>query len=274
MTDKNFVKDPFYENPPVTEVICGIFFTPIKGLLTPYQGLLWERFKPDFTICQEVTPFIPTIESFEETLSPFRGIEFVDPPPPPRVWFINTDKTRVIQLQRDSFLYNWRKVRAEDEYPRYKNVVKCFGDHLADFLTFVKEMKFGDISPIQYELTYINHIPQGQGWESLSGLGEVFPDFYWRKNKQRFLPTPEKLNWRTSFVLPNQIGRLHVSIQTGLKGEEKIPNIFLEMKTRGIGPYSSIEEMRSWFDIAHHWIVHGFGDLTGKDIQKTIWRRK
>ena len=46
--------------------------------------------------------------------------------------------------------------------------------------------------------------------------------------------------------------------------------ILLDLTVRGIGK----EGMEAWFDLAREWIVCGFADLTGDEIQKTIWGRR
>lgn len=274
MNKKDSSQDHFYKNAPVNEVICGVYFEPLQNFLIPYLGLLWEKYKPEFTKCQEVPPLLTSFENFDQPFPPAPGIEISEMPQVPRVWLINSDNTRVIQLQRTSFFYNWRKITPNHEYPRFQNVIKGFKDHLFKFQNFLIENEIGNLTPIQYELTYINHIPKEDGWNDLSDLGAIFPDFNWRKDKKRFLPTSEKINLRTSFVLPERTGRLHVSIQSGFKVEEKAPILLLEMRTRGIGNGNSMEDMWKWFEIAHHWIVQGFGDLTDQKTQKKVWRKE
>lgn len=273
MTKKWTGNDPKYRNPPVNEVVCGIFFDPIKQFQAPFLGLFWERIKPQFATCEEVAPLVTTIERFDKSPKTPLHLEVQEIPPYPRVWFHNADKTRIIQVQRDSFLYNWRRIRSEDDYPSYKTVIKCFQDHLKGFLDFNAEMGFDPITHRQYELTYVNHIPQNEGWETLGNLGSLFPDFKWESERDRFLPHPETLNWRTSFVLPEKIGRLHVSIQTGFRRKDDQPTLILEMKVRGLGNSPSEENMMAWFDLAHSWIINGFADITDLNVQDKIWRR-
>lgn len=98
---------PDYDNPPLTEVVCGILFQNLESFLTPHVGLLWEKFKLDYPYCQEVAPLAPAIEQFGESLD----VEFdlIDIPPLPRVWFLNENGSEIIQIQRDRFLHNWKK---------------------------------------------------------------------------------------------------------------------------------------------------------------------
>jgi uncharacterized protein (TIGR04255 family) len=263
---------PNYENPPVIEVVCGILFKNIKSLLAAHIGLLWEKYKKEYPSCSEVPPLAPAIERFDTPESPLKEFELAEVPPLPRIWFIHEKENGIVQVQRDRFLHNWKKIRPEDEYPRYPVVIKLFKDRLSQFLLFLQENQLGTIIPLQYEMTYINHIPLGDGWEDLKSVGKVFPDFAFRNLKGRFLSEPESINWRTSFILPNDAGRLHVKIRNGLLRESQVPVLLLDLTVRGIGEFNSLEKMYAWFDIAREWIVRGFKDLTGEEVQKRIWK--
>jgi hypothetical protein len=50
--------------------------------------------------------------------------------------------------------------------------------------------------------------------------------------------------------------------------------LLLDLTVRGIGRDKSPGGMTDWFDLAREWIVRGFTDLTGEDVQKNIWRKK
>ena len=264
-TSKHF---PDFNNPPVIEVVCGVHFKSINNLLAPHFGLLWEKFKTDYPSCQEVAPLAPVIEQFEEERK--IGLDFQEVPPLPRIWFIHKSDNGIIQVQRDRFLHNWRKVQPEDEYPRYPKVIELFKSMLSQFESFLHENKFEKLVPLQYEMTYINHIWEGEGWSNLLEIGKVLPDHSFRQNSKRFLPEPERLNWGTSFLLPDKAGRMHVTIRNGKRRDDGKPMIVLDLTVRGIGK----EGMEAWFDLAREWIVCGFADLTGDEIQKTIWGRR
>jgi len=92
-------------------------------------------------------------------------------------------------------------------------------------------------------MTYINHIPQGDGWTTLNEIGNVFPDFALRANENRFLSELEGINWRTSFVLPDESGRLHVTIRHATLRDSGLPVLLLDLTVRGIGSDKSPEGM-------------------------------
>ncbi|MEW6747550.1 MAG: TIGR04255 family protein [Planctomycetota bacterium] len=262
---------PEFLNPPLIEVACGILFKPLSAFVTPYMGLLWREFKSDYPLCREVAPLAPVIESFDDSKPAFRA-ELTDIPPMPRSWFIGHNEHAIIQVQRDRFLHNWKKVSPDDQYPRFHQVIDAFRNRLSTFKGFLAKHQLGSLQPLQYEITYVNHIP-ADTWQSPVQLGRVLPDFAWRNTPERFLPAAEAVNWRSIFVLPNQVGRLHVSVRTGTRQSDYSPVLLLDLTARGMPSDSSPDTMWSWFDLAHDWIVRAFADLTADDIQRTAWRR-
>ena len=263
---------PEFAHPPVNEVVCGVHFRSLEQFLTPYLGLLWESYQGEYSTCQEIAPLIPIIESFGDSLS-WKKPEFAEIPPLPRVWFVHKNGNGIIQVQRDRFLHNWRKLDAETKYPRYGQVIEMFLGHFETLQKFLDQHKLGSIEPLQYEMTYVNHIYRGEGWTNNGDVGKLFADFAWRADRPRFLPEPEGINWRTTFVLPERAGRMHVSIQNGESREDNRPLYVFELTVRGIGADKELSGIRDWFDLAHEWIVRGFADLTGTQTQTEIWRR-
>ncbi len=265
---------PEYENPPLTEVACGVLFKPLTSLLTPHVGLLWEKFKQDYPNCQDVPPLAPSVEVFEKTPEGTElNLALSDIPPLPRVWFIDERSNGIIQIQRDRFLNNWRKNRLEDEYPGYDKLFKLFQENLSIFKDFLQETNLEELQPLQYELSYVNHILQGEGWNSLADVETVLPLFN-RQNFPENFPELEAINWRTTFALPNRHGGLYVAIRSAIRSQDKRSLILLDLTARGIGSQRSLLSMQEWFDLAHQFILQGFGSFASKEIQNKIWRLK
>ncbi len=263
---------PDYERPPVKEVICGVTFKTLKGLLAPHLGILWDRFKPDYAQCDQKPPLAPVMERFD---GPQRvEVKLSDLPPLPRVWFIHQNENGIIQIQQDRFIHNWRKVREADEYPRYETVFAMFQAYLAEFISVLDEEAIGEVEPLQYEMTYVNEMSVGEGWTTLADVGRLFPDLSWRSEGRAFLPQPEGLNCQLVFALPERNGRLHATVRKAKRREGGTDVLLLELTARGIGEYGSVENLDSWFGIAHEWIVRGFADLCSEAVQQTIWGRK
>ena len=254
---------PSYKNPPVNEVVCGMRFDTPDRLRIPHIGVLWDKFRTDYPIIQHAPP-IASVKG-EILIDEVTGL------PLQRVWFINKTDDQLIQFQFDRFYFNWRRRRSD--YPRYAHVIKNFEDLLNTIRNFFSEFELGELKPIEYELSYINHIPKGQGWNKIDDLPKIFSDFVWKQTKERFLPNPEKIAWQTEFPMPEKMGHLIINLKQATRTEDKVTLLVLELKTRGIGKSASKEAIREWFDLAHEWIVRGFTDLTTPEIQK-IWERE
>jgi len=271
--NESMIEPPFpeYQKPPVNEVVCGITFKPVEQLLTPYIGVLWEEYKSSYPRCQEAPPLLSLTETFGEGLTRNKP-EFAEMPPLPRVWFLNSEGNGIIQVQRDRFLHNWRRLNDSDIYPRYERVFAMFLDHLQRFQAFLDKHHLGEIEAKQYEMTYVNHFYKDEGWTTTGDAGRLFRDFKWR-DEERFLPHPEGLNWRCTFVLPNKTGRMHVSIQNAESRDDSRPLYALELTVRGMEGDGNLSGLHKWFDRAHEWIVRGFADLTDIEAQQQLWRR-
>lgn len=262
---------PDFKKPPVVEVVCGILVRPIEALKAPHLGDFWTRVRSDFPQCDERALLSPVVEVFGGP--PAATIQITDVPPLPRVWFIGQRGDRLIQVQRDRFLFNWRRLEADDAYPHFGSVYGDFAKYLGVFRDFVAAIGGGALDAQQYELTYVNHVDGALIENAVSNLGRVFRDFAWAADSNRWLPMPADSTWRTTFVLPNQAGRLHSTVRLLVDDETHRRFIRFELTARGIGADRTVEGMRGWFDLAHEWVVRGFADLTTPDLQREVWER-
>ena len=261
-----------FASPPLTEVVFGIQFKPVTLFTVAHFGQLWEPFKTSgYDISQDTSPLFPAIERFDSR-GPAEPPTLPDPLLP-RVWFVHRDGTGIVQVQRDRFLHNWKRTHPDHQYPRYHQLKRMFHAHYATFSRFVGEHDLGDINPVQYEMTYVNHIPEGEGWGGLEDIGSVFPDFRWNTRHKRFLPSPSGTNLQLSFDVPDRTARLHVTIRSGTRAYDQKHLMICELSARGMPPSDSHEAMWTWFDTARHWIVKGFVDLTNERVQHDTWGR-
>jgi uncharacterized protein (TIGR04255 family) len=262
-TSKTSEPLPSYKQPPVDEVVCGFRFERLRQLKVPHIGLLWEKFRNEYPTVQHAVPIATDTSLLVDEATGF---------PLPRVWFISKADNELIQFQVDRFYYNWR--HRGDDYPRYPSVIKKFEKAKSHLDAFASELQLGTIEPLECELTYINHIPVGQGWESIIDLPKVIPDFTWQKEKHHFLPNPANVAWQVRFELPEGKGWLNVKLNQATRKVDGVPSLILELTAKGFGAEKTTKAMRNWFDLAHEWIVRGFTELTAKEIQETFWKRE
>lgn len=258
-TEQSTIK---YENPPIDEIVCGIRFDPIRHLQSGHFGILWQKFRPDFPRTEDQNLVGPV--SQEDLGGP-------DKMPLPRIWFIHSNENELIQVQRNRFLHNWRKRRPDDEYPGYKRVAENFEEYLSRFQEFLAEENLGNLEAKEYELTYIDLIPQGQGWEKLSDLEKAFPNLL-SLTKQGMLSADVRvINWQTILGLPNDIGQLGIAIRSANKVSDNQQIIHIEFRALSNRPY---QPMHAWFETAHNTITELFSNLVNDEIQEKFWGRK
>jgi uncharacterized protein (TIGR04255 family) len=188
----------------------------------------------------------------------------------PRVWFISKDDTCLVQLQPDRLLFNWREGMSKKAYPRFKKIAAKFRPIFDKYKKFVRANKLGELQVVQTELTYINHIRFGGGFDSFAALGELFPDFSWRRGG-RTLEAPDNFQFRSTHPLPDE-NKLFLLITSAKVRADQTPMIRFDLTARGRG-IKAVDDVWNWYGRANVWIVDSFVDMTSKAMQRDIWKR-
>jgi len=268
---------PDFDNPPVVEVVLSLQFEPLDRLRTPQMGAFWSKIKGDFPQSEEHPSIDPVIEEFNgseagEVVERLRLLMSA----PVRHWYLSGDGTSLIQIQRDRFIQNWRKGEEGQQYPRFEKVLKPFKDNLRKFEDYLRGEGIGTLTPNQCEVTYINHIPKGQGWSRYDDIGHVVTLFS-PKKRGGFLPEIEEARFGSRFVIPdkdgNPIGRLYISADPGIRKPDNCPTLRLNLTARGRPISNGVDGVFGFFEIGHEWIVEGFAAITSAKMHK-IWKRK
>jgi uncharacterized protein (TIGR04255 family) len=278
MTDMHKPR-PSYDNPPVVEVALSVQFEPVKALRTPQLGLLWQEFIARFPLIEEHPPLEPVIERFGGLPRAGRGtvqFQMLDTPPVPRCWFLNNEGTELIQVQPDRFIHNWRKKTGDEEYPRYERLREIFSSELTVFCRFLDTQGLGQLCPNQCEVTYVNHIISGKGWQELGELGAVVTVFDPRYSDS-FLSQPEDARLAVRFVIRDDkgepLGRLHVVAEPAYRTSDGHPMYVLNLTARGRPEGEGIEGVLAFLDIGREWVVRGFTAITTPEMHR-VWRRQ
>jgi uncharacterized protein (TIGR04255 family) len=263
---------PGFKNPPVSEVALSIQFDPLPGLQIHHFGLLWNEFRDRFPKVESHPPIDRTIETFqkEPAFQPPVTFELLNPFMSPRVWFVSTSGTELLQVQRDRFIVNWRRVKPEDKYPRYPHVRAMLEREYAIFSKFVADQKIGDIVPNQCEVIYINQIAPCTVWEKHSQVGHVLnvmaPEF-----KDESLPTPELFKFSAQYVIGQPdapMGRLHLEFQPAFGASDRKPIFVMNLTARGKPMGEGFAGAVKFIDMGRECIVRGFSALTTRQMHK------
>ena len=269
---------PEFEFPPVIEVVLGVQFSSLQGFSNLHFGLFYSKIRADFPKYEIKPPLDPIIEHFGQKpkIEGFPGISnFQLTPisePDIRCWLKDDSETRLIQIQKDRFIQNWRKITGDEDYPRYDNLKPKFEAEWKRFCNFLEEENIKIPAIDQCEVTYVNHIEIGKGWKSHNEVNKVFS--YWSGiSSGNFLPETEKVSFKTSFVMPENKGRLHVTMQPAIRRTDAQEVLQLNLTARGKPSSGGIDGILQWFDLGHEWIVWGFTDFTTDNMHQ-IWGRK
>ena len=265
---------PSYRRPPVAEVVCGLQYTPLAQLHLAHVGRYWAEIQGAFPLVEEKLPTPHVVERVGGTSAAEAPRELLERMPWPRTWFMEEAKRRLIQVQRDKFIYNWRKLDPQDDYPRYQVISDEFFQHWRGFLDFLNNLSLPSPMPDLCELAYVNLIPRGQGWESIQDAYSLFSFVDW-PGQMRFLPVPGDVRCLLQFEMPDNSGRLHVDLSLArwdVTGDLPVLRLSLMARGRPVEEVSS-DSLRSWFDVAHEWIVRGFVDLVDRRTDD-LWERE
>ena len=270
---------PEFSDPPVVEVALSVQFDPLLSLHAPQLGLLWQGLRDRFPRIEEHPPLEPVVETFG-TLPTGESrvrVEVMQRLPVPRVWFLNEQGTELIQVQPDRFVHNWRKLGPEQSYPRYeKHIRPTFVRELDSFRGFLQREHLGEFKPSQCEVTYVNHIIAGRGWDRHGELHQVFK-LCGRTSLDPALGEPEELRMNGSFVMRDAagepIGRLRFVIEPALRASDAKPLFVMNIVARGQPIEGADDPVLGFLDLGRKWIVEGFTALTTPNMHET-WGRK
>lgn len=230
----------------------------------------------EFNKAQEQGPLsIRTeLEAMAPVLEP--KVEFEQGYPPARVWLLNEEETELYQLQHDVFACNWRRHVPSATYPRYSHVRSQFEKGFRAFTSFAEENQLGEVSPLRCEVSYVNHLPAGEGWEKFGELHKVLSGCSFVR-PSTFLPEAEEIRLLRRFAMRDDTrqfrGRLTVSANPAFRKPDKHPLVVLTLTARGAPISPGIEGVLGFFDLGREWIVRGFVDLTTEEMHR-IWGLK
>lgn len=257
----------------------GVQFNSLDRLLAPHLGIIWEEFKEQYPETEQHPPLDPVFETFAEKGSrmpvPSAHFELLATIPTPRVFFINSARTELIQVQRDRFHHNWRKVGEGDTYPRFERMLETFESGYRKLEAVLKRERIGSIEPNQCEVTYINQIPLPEGQSPFEAFERLFGSFTNALILDE-LRAPEDARFLLRYVIPDKdgvpAGRLIVSAEPAWKLDGS--NIVqFALVARGRPRSADLAGVGNFLQIGRRHIVRAFTELTSDEMHKA-WERK
>lgn len=267
---------PEFDKPPLTEVALSVQFEKLDTLDTAQLGWFWNTFRERFPKTETHASLDPVFEVFPATTpdqNSFR-MELLLSLPSPRLWFQSESGNELVQIQSDRFVRNWRKREERDRYPRYSQLRELFRNDFGLLCQKIGEQSWGNVEPNQCEITYVNLIPAGQGWQAFGELDRILT-LYNPTYSDFDLGVAEELVMSGKFVMKKNnlpIGRLHFWAKPVIRKEDSQRAIQLSLTARGAPMGDGIEGVLSFFDQGHDTIVRTFTSITTPAMH-TIWER-
>ena len=260
---------PEFSNPPVTEVALGVQFRPVPQLRAIELATLREQWRAELPVAQEQPPLPPISEGQAVGTPPvlFR----VGPPLLSRLWFLSEDGSRLVQIQLDRLIVNWRQADGDGVYPRYPAIRAMFADRASDLAGFIAERGFDALEITQVEVNYINSIPLSE--DRLGHLEDLLRGL--SLNADHHLAPPEQARVAMVFPVPD-LGRppvrLYVEAAPASRPDGQSA-VHFSLSVRGAPSGGKIDDALEFMDGAHDHIVRSFDKMTVETMH-TVWGKQ
>jgi len=251
-----------------------VHFPPPPGYTIPAAGSIYSVFKEEFPRIEQHQPIQSLFEQIGlRSSQTVPQIQFSTQPEIPRLWFLNVSGNKLIQVQSNRFVSNWRKAAEDHLYPRYDETIRpSFISDFTRFVSFIEKEGIGSPRVNQCEMVYVNYIDSDGDFSSVS---KIFPFF------SGGVPSPanepiETLKLNTSHTLMDDqtfLGRLHIQIQSAFKSSSQKPVYELRLTVRGAPLAEGIGGIISFMDMARDKIVSTFDHATSESMH-ALWKKE
>lgn len=266
---------PDFDKPPVNEVIASVQFEPVALPLLAL-GQWFEIIKDRYPHVEEKPPIEPRFEEFGAPPPPRVQLKVLHQAPSPRLWFMNEPGgDELLQLQNDRLVFNWRGQESKKPYPRYEFVRERFVALYGEFNQFCVENELGSIVPNQCEISYLNHLNKGEGWENISdweGVLKFCKDIRPKDSELEIDNYRNTISYTIKGVDGIPYARFHVICERRFYVQTMEPVLYLELSVRGVPREANIEGIIDFMDKAREVIVDNFANMTEKKMHE-IWGR-
>jgi len=241
-----------FKNTPLNEVIFGIQFKePILSVNNIYE--LISLLKDEYTQISEHSPLPSIIESPNKAKTQMFLKDFVS-----RKHIVHKEKHKLIQIQPDRLLFNWRKESEKAVYPKYDKMYREFKHVLNIISGKIREDVTSHVN--QYEFTYIDHVYLESFGIDEYEIDRILNIFSCGK-------TVKDLNIEYSLPKEELGGVLNVLVRTAKNKKDNRKLFVIENTCRGFSGHGSMD---NWFDSAHEALLDNFLEMTS-DQAKKVW---
>ncbi len=249
-----------FENPPVDEVVVSTYFSPPLDLGSEHIGLFWGKIRDEFPVVRQQPPVeIGQVVTANDRFQM------------PRYWFVAGNDINLIQIQKNAFMFNWR--RREKEYPGFhRNIKPTFDKYYGLFSEFIRtEIRIAEPAVDLCELTYVNSLEPCEFWTGPQDTASVIPSFS--------ILTPDidfsgslGFNCNYAYKIAADL-QISIGIRVGPKVQQpEVPVLMFQIKASGRVGKIAKPGTDEWFERAHDAISRCFVSMTSPDIQNRFWK--
>ncbi len=254
-------------NPPIVEMVVGVQFTTELPVDSRKLVLFWnERLRANYPLCKEAPSLDDTFEKFgEESHGQTPMLQFrVEQLPPLRYQVSNADTGRMVQIQATRLVANW--VKRSADYPRFSAIHADLRATFQLWQDYAAANEIGEVVPNQWELCYVNLIPQGPLWQTPRDWHRISHIFAAETNGFPPLELEDRrFQWR--LLMPERTGRITLTAQPS-RNKNGTPALQLTILARG--PAVTVAEVHDRLEQAHDCILELFGRVATAEA-KAHW---
>jgi uncharacterized protein (TIGR04255 family) len=262
-----------FGRPPVNEVYLAVQFGGEVSDEVFALGDFWPRIREEFPHFER-QPALPRVEEKFEvppvssgTVFPF---QFGTGAPPQRYWFVSADSTRLIQVQPDRFLFNWRRVRPDDAYPRFRTLLPEFERLFNTLRESLPEDRRAAATADWCEVGYINHVEAPADHDArahlpLSGILR----FVLEPETEALRPI-EDMQLQVRSLIGGEdnapLGRIYLSAVPAYRTTDQMPIYVIEMTVRARPAGPAVADLLEFFRRGREMVVTTFRDVTTDEM--------
>jgi uncharacterized protein (TIGR04255 family) len=156
--------------------------------------------------------------------------------------------------------------------PHFGQIRQRFETEIQRFSEFVRSEEIGELQMRQCEVTYFNHIELEKGQDVSAAMSEIFPSWAGARSES-ILPSPESVTLSAVYVIPENRGRMHISVQPVFRHADAKDILQMTVSAKVIPTGSDKAAVLKALDLGHEWAVNGFAEFTSAKMHDR-WERK
>lgn len=248
---------PAYDRPPVVEVALAVQLAFGIGYRSLDLAEIADRWSDTLPMASE-RPALPPMTLELESHSV--AFQLSDDALAPRLWLQNYEGSRLLQLQQDRLVVNWRRLPDGPPYPRYAAIREFLVDAWERLTGVMGDLERNVPDPSVCEVLYVNRFEDDRHQTGGGDMSAIVSPWTGSMSDD-FLPSPSATGIFAHFDLPEGRGWLAIEGQSG-GSDQGTRGAGLNLVSRGRPSSPDLDGVLDFMDLAHEWIVRGFTSFT------------